>query len=185
MDIYLEHKYNDFSIDELYNIFDKNITKLSYFNFGYKISKFFWNKLDLLDYISKKKKYIYYIDKNWIETHISMYKTIDKSDNSKGIVCEIIIWEKKQKDIMFFSEWKIYNIVENKWGKILSSWIIENKENINKILYFLNTELIFLESKIHRYQSKLRYNWFLNKETSENKINTFKQNFYKTILNNS
>lgn len=174
----------DFSnkIELLETNFSKNFIKLSKFNLSYKISRFFSKDVDLFDYTTKKKNFIFYKDKSWVETHLSVYKSIDKSDNSKGIVFELIIWETKQKDIMFFSEWKIYNIIQNKWWKIIETHIIEDDKKINLVLEFLEKELNYISSKISRYQNKLRVKWVLLKNSPEHKVESFKEIFTQSIL---
>jgi hypothetical protein len=117
-----------------------------------------------------------------VETHISIYKSIDKLDNSEGIIMELIIWETKQKDIMFFSEWKIYNIIQNKWGKILSTNIIKEEKFIINILKYIDLEINYINSKVISYQNKLRVKWLLTKTTNEEKVDNFKNIFKQNIL---
>jgi hypothetical protein len=83
---------------------------------------------------------------------------------------------------MFFSEWKIYNIIQNKWGKIIKSSIIENEKNISSILEFLLAESNYISWKINRYQNKLRTKWVLSRKASEEKVENFKSIFKQTIL---
>ncbi len=169
--------------DNILKKFNNCLVKISNFDLSYKISKFLINNdLDLLDYKHKKKNFIYFIDKSWVETHLWIYKAQDKSDNSNWIIVELIIWESKRKDIMFFSEWKIYNIIENKWWKIIKSWIIEDEKNILNILEFLNWEINYINNKINQYQNKLRIKGVLSRDIREEKIKNFKEIILKSVL---
>jgi len=173
---------NQIKSEELFLEFSKNFIKINQNNLSYKISRFFSKDIDLFDYTNKKKDFIFYKDKTEVETHLSVYKANDKSDNSTWIVFELIIWETKQKDIMFFSEWKIYNIIQNKWGKILETHIIEDEKKIISVLEFLEKELNYISSKVSIYQNKLRVKWILTKESPESKVETFKEIFTQSIL---
>ncbi len=173
---------NQIKIEKLLLEFTKNFIKINQNNLSYKISRFFSKDIELFDYTNKKKDFIFYKDKTGVETHLSVYKACDKSDNSTWIIFELIIWETKQKDIMFFSQWKIYNIIQNRWGKILETYIIEDKDKIENILEFLEKELSYISLKVSRYQNKLRIKWVLTKESPEEKVETFKEFFTQSIL---
>jgi len=173
---------NQISSETLLLEFEKNFIKIQDSDLSYKISRFFSKDIDLFDYVNKKKNFIFYKDKTWVETHLAVYKANDKKDNSNWIIFELIIWEKKQKDIMFFSEGKVYNIIQNKWGKIIDTHIIEDKENIVNILKFLENEIEYISLKVWKYQNKLRNKWLLSKKTSEEKIQSFKKIFTQSIL---
>ena len=173
---------NNDMFENLLADFDKVLTKLSYRNLWYKVSKFFWQDVDLLAYKNKRKDYIFFIDKSWVENHISIYKAIDNRDHSEWIIMELIIWETGEKDIMFFSEGKIYNIMENKWWKILDSRVIDNQESITSILNIFNREIDFLSNKTSRYKTKLKQKGVLLDVISEKKIENFKIAFRQNIL---
>lgn len=176
-DISLE---NNILAEKLLKDFEQNISIVTHFDLWYRISKFFKKNVDLLSYKNKKKDYIFYIDKYGVETHISVYRWYDKSDKSKWIIIEMIMsWK---KDIMFFSEWKIYNIEENKWGWVTKSSIIDNEENILKTLEFIGLEVKYLSNKIFRYRSNLRERWVLGKYVSEIKIEKFKEEFKQNFI---
>jgi len=163
--------------------FEKNYLIISNFNLAYKISRFFSKKLDLFDYKNKWKTYLFYKDKDDVWNHISIYEWIDKSDNSKGIIIEYIIWETNNKDIMFFSDWKVYNILENKWWKILDSRVIDDKNNILNLIDFIERELEFLNQKTIYIKNKLRIKWLLQKQHREKNIQEFKINIKTEVFN--
>jgi len=179
--MHTDYKNQD-KLEKLYLEFSKNFIKINQNNLSYKISRFFSKDIDLFDYTNKKKDFIFYKDKAWVEIHLSVYKANDKSDNSEWIIFELIIWENKQKDIMFFSEGKIYNIIQNKWGKILETHIIEDEKKVISVLELLEKELSYISSKVSRYQNKLRVKWVLTKESPESKVETFKEIFTQSIL---
>ena len=179
MEIELENKELS---QKLLSIFDNNLMKISKFNLSYKILTFFGTDLDLFDYKNKKNNFIFYKDKTWVETHISVYNAIEGVEKERWVVIELIIWESKKKDIIFFSENKIYNIVENKWGKIIESNIIENHNNIYNILSFVNEDINYMSNKVVRYQSKLRERGILNREIQESQVEKFKVNFKNLVL---
>lgn len=166
--------------EKLLNDFEKNISYLTNFDLWYRISKFFKKNIDLISYESKKKDYIYYIDKCWVETNICFYKAKDKTDSSQWIIFEMIIWNKK--DIMYFSDSKIYNIEENKWGVVISSQIIENEYNIFNTLVFLENEIKYVTNKSIRYKNNLREKWVLNKYVPQNSLEKFKKEFEQNFL---
>ena len=179
MEIELENKELS---QKLLSIFDNNLMKISKFNLSYKILTFFGTDLELLTYKNSKKDFIFYKDKTWVETHISVYNAIEGVEKERWVVIELIIWESKKKDIIFFSENKIYNIVENKWGKIIESNIIENHNNIYNILSFVNEDINYMSNKVVRYQSKLRERGILNREIQESQVEKFKVNFKNLVL---
>jgi len=180
--MHIDLDYNNKLASKLLSEFDKNFEKISKADLSYKISRFFSKDVDLFDYKNKKKDFIFYKDKTWVETHISIYKSIDKLDNSEWIVFELIIWESKQKDIMFFSEGKIYNIIQNKWWKIIETHIIKDYMRIKSVLEFLEKELNYISSKVSRYQNKLRVKWVLLKDSPDEKVEVFKEIFIQSIL---
>jgi len=162
--------------------FNYSIKEIKNFDLGYKIARFITNKVELLSYSTRTKDFIFYIDENKIENFISVYEAVDKEDNSKGVVIEMIIWEKKEKEIIFFSEEKMYLITESKWWKIISSSVLENSKKINKILEIINSDLEFLAFKVDKYKSKLKYRWYLKKEVSQKVVDNFRLNFLSQIV---
>lgn len=168
--------------NKLLELFNKSLTKISYFNLWYKISKFFWKNLELFTYKNSKKDFIFYRDSSWVENHISIYNALDNKDWSLWVVIEIIIWESSRKDIIFFWEDKIYNILENKWGKILESSIIEDPKKIYDILSFIEKDINYINNKTMNYQNKLRQKWVLNRQIREPQIERFVLKFKESIL---
>jgi len=173
---------NSILAEKILEDFNKSLSKISYSNLWYRISKFFGKDLEILTYKNKNKNFIFYKDKTWVETHISVYSAIENTQKERWVVIELIIWEDRKKDIMFFSEDKIYNIVENKWGKIIESNIIENRDNIYNVLSFVNEDINYLSNKVVRYQSKLRERGILNKRIQESQVEKFKINFKNLVL---
>ncbi len=165
--------------------FEKSFVQISYFDMWYKFSRFLNKKVELLSYKNKNKDFIFYVDKDGLENHISVYRAYDKQDDSKGIVIEMLIWESKNKEIIFFSEDKIFSIIENKWGKMLDSTIITDYSKINNLLNLINTDLEFLSKKTTKIRNKLRYRGVLNKTISEKVIENFKTNFVNLKLQTS
>ena len=173
---------NSVLAEKILEDFNKSLAKISYSNLWYRISNFFGKDLELLTYKNSKNNFIFYKDKTWVETHISVYNAIEGVEKERWVVIELIIWESKKKDIIFFSENKIYNIVENKWGKIIESNIIENHNNIYNILSFVNEDINYMSNKVVRYQSKLRERGILNREIQESQVEKFKVNFKNLVL---
>ena len=92
----------------------ENIDK---FNIWYKMARYITNKVELLAYSMRTKDFIFFVDECKVENYISVYKAKDKTDNSSGIVIEILIWDSKQKEIIFIENNKMYIITESKWWK--------------------------------------------------------------------
>lgn len=161
--------------------FKKNIAYLSNFDLDYRVSNFFNKDIDLSCYNHKNKDYIFYIDKYWVETHFSVYNACDDSDYSNWIVFEFIIWNKKE--LIYFSDNKVYNILENKWWWIIESGVIENLEKISDTLEFVNNENNYLYNKSLRYRTRLRERWVLNKYISEYTLEKFRLDFKNNVLN--
>ncbi len=170
---------------KILNDFNKSLVRISYFDLWYKIFKFFGRNLELFSYKKSRKNFIFYKDKKWVNNHIAVYKALDKNDFSSWTVIEILIWETNKKDIIFLSENKIYNIIENKWGKVLDSSIIEDQEKIQKLLSFIEQDINYITNKTRKYQSKLRQKWVLDKQIKQTQIDKFKINFDENILKKS
>jgi len=157
--------------------FEYSKENIEEFSLGYKTARFITNKVELLAYSMRTKDFIFFIDENKVENFISVYKAKDKSDDSKWIVIEYLIWESKQKEIIFIENNKMYIVTESKWWKILNTTIVENEKRINDLLKIINTDLEFLKTKVDKYKNKLKYRWYLKKSVSDKVINNFRLNF--------
>ncbi len=165
----------------LLETFQKSFDIMDSFDLWFKINRFFNIKTEILSYTKKKKNYIFYIDKNKVENHISIYSAIDK-DWSKWIIIEHIIWNSNKKDIYFVENEKIYNITENKWGQFLKSSILENKDKIEKILDIFWEDINHIFEITMKYKNKLRIKKALNKQISQEIIDKYKNSFLQTKL---
>ena len=172
-------------LENILENFEYSLKNIQNFDLGYRITRFITNKIELLTYSTRTKDFIFYIDENKVENFISVYKAVDKFDNSKWIIIELIIWESKQKEIFFFQDKKLFLITENKWWKIIKSQILEDNYKINKILKILNNDLEFLREKVRLYKNKLKYRWYLKKQVSEKVVNNFRLNFLNNQLQTS
>ena len=172
---------NKFLINNILDNFDFSLNEIQNFDLGYRITRFITNKIELLSYSTRTKDFIFYVDENKVENFVSVYKAKDKLDNSKWIIIEMIIWEKKEKEIIFYSEEKMYLITESKWGKIISSAVLEDEYKINKVLNLINNDLEFLANKVQKYKNKLKYRWYLKKQVSQKVVNNFRLNFLTQV----
>lgn len=172
--------YNNEKLDIILKDFNSSVEYFNNFDLGYRISKLLNKNLDIFHYSNKKRSYLFFIDKTWVENHISVYKAYDKEDKTSWIIVEYIIWDKR--DIMFFSEWKIYNIVENKWGWIVKSSVIEDSKSISNIVWFISLDISYLLNKTNKYKKHLRERWILTKYVSESKIEKFRLDFRTNVL---
>lgn len=160
----------------------QNIDK---FSLWYKITRFITNKVELLTYSLRTKDFIFFIDEQNVENFISIYEARDRLDNSKWIVIEFIIWDSKQKEIIFVEEDKLSVITETKWWKIINTTIITDEYRIEELLNIVSADLNFLRNKVDKFKNKLKYRGCLKKEVSEKVVNNFKLNFLSNQLQTS
>ena len=170
------------SILEKFNYSKQTIDE---FSLWYRVARFITNKVELLAYSMRTKDFIFYVDENKVENYISVYKAIDKIDNSKWIIIELMVWESKQKEIFFVENNKMYIITESKWGKIVNTTILEDEYKIEKLLELIDNDLEYIEQKVTKYKNKLKYRGYLKKQVSEKVINNFRLNFLSNQLQTS
>lgn len=171
---------NSILINKIASDFEKSLVKISYFNLWYRISKFFSKKVELTTYSKDNKDYIYFIDRNGVENKLSVYNAVEKWIS--GTVMELIFWEEENKEIIFFSEGKMYNIIENSLWKIIETNIIEDLNNIYNVLDFFYRDISYIYNKVQKNQSQLRERWILTKKVSDIQIEKFKINFKHEVL---
>jgi len=165
--------------------FEYSKQNIEEFSLWYKIARFITNKVELLAYSMRTKDFIFFVDENKVENYISVYKAKDKTDNSKWIIIEMMIWESKQKEIIFIQDKKMYIITESKWWKIINTTIISNEFKQEKLLEIISNDLEFIRNKVDKYKNKLKYRGYLKKEVPEKIVNNFRLNFLTLKLQTS
>jgi len=165
--------------------FEYSKQNIDEFSLWYKMARFITNKVELLAYSMRTKDFIFFVDENKIENYISVYKAKDKFDGSKWIIIEFLVWDSKQKEIIFIQENKVYIITESKWWKIINTTIITDEYKQRELLEIINNDLEFVRNKVDKYKNKLKYRGYLKKSVSEKVVNNFKLNFLSLKLQTS
>ena len=165
--------------------FEYSKQNIDEFSLWYKMARFVTNKVELLAYSMRTKDFIFFVDEDKVENYISVYKAKDSLDGSKWIIIEFLVWESKQKEIIFMTNEKMYIITESKWWKIIHTTIITDEYKQEKLLSIINNDLEFVRNKVDKYKNKLKYRGYLKKEVSEKVVNNFKLNFLSLKLQTS
>ena len=165
--------------------FDYSKENIDEFSLGYKAARFITNQVELLAYSMKTKDFIFFVDKNKVENFISVYEAQDRTDDSRWVVIEMMIWESKQKEIIFIEDNKLFIITETKWGKIIDTTIVEDEYKVIELLEIINNDLKFLRKKVDKYKNKLKYRGCLKNEVSDKVLENFKLKFMNMKLQTS